>query len=47
MTLDSRVYSAVIANKGLWPKDLVSGVMFYNGCKITVADFVAAGGKII
>lgn len=45
--IDSRLYSAVIANHGIWPSSLISGVMFYDGLRITVEDFIKAGGKIV
>lgn len=44
---DPRLYSAVIAHGGVWPSSLISGVMFYDGLRITVEDFVKAGGKIV
>ncbi|TWI04851.1 hypothetical protein IP90_00991 [Luteimonas cucumeris] len=44
--MDRRVYSAVIACNGVWPAELVSGVMFYDGYRVTAAEFIAAGGRI-
>jgi len=44
--IDPRIYSAVIANGGIWPAELGSGVMFYEGCRVTLRDFLNAGGKV-
>jgi len=44
---DSRIVQAVLAHHDRrWPPELTSGVMFYKGLRITLAEFVAAGGKV-
>lgn len=45
--LDPRVYSAMVSCGGVWPADLVSGVMFYDGFRVTLRDFLKAGGTVV
>jgi hypothetical protein len=44
---DPRIVEAVLVHAGnQWPRELTSGVMFYKGLRITLAEFLAAGGKV-
>jgi hypothetical protein len=42
--MDERIYRAVVAWGGIWPAQLESGVMFYDGLRITRAEFEAVAG---
>jgi len=46
---DRRIAIAYVNNHGIWPEELTSGVMFYDGLRITVNDFAdyrkLIGGK--
>jgi len=37
--VDNRLGSAYYANGGKWPESLVSGIMFYDGLRITREEF--------
>ena len=39
---DHAVYAALKANDYKWPDHLTSGIMFYDGERITVAEFTRA-----
>jgi hypothetical protein len=39
---DDRLYRAIAAWGGKWPRELTSGVMFYDGLRITRAEFLKA-----
>lgn len=43
--MDDRIYRAVAAWGGKWPEQLESGVMFYDGLRITRVEFEAATGR--
>ncbi len=36
---DTRLREAVINYKGIWPEELISGVMFWRGLRIDVFEF--------
>lgn len=44
---DPRIAQAVLAHDDRrWPPELTSGVMFYQGLRVSLAEFLAAGGKV-
>jgi hypothetical protein len=44
---DARIIQAVLAHHDRrWPPELTSGIMFYRGLRITLSQFLAAGGKV-
>ncbi len=38
--IDSRIARAYLFFNGKWPKELTSGIMFFDGLRITLHDFV-------
>jgi hypothetical protein len=44
--VDPRITRAVLSHDdGRWPRELTSGVMYFEGLRITLSQFLAAGGN--
>jgi hypothetical protein len=42
---EDEIRRAVAYNDGKWPSQLWTGIMFFNGLRITKQEFIAQGGE--